>query len=76
MKEIITEDPSTLLESPRMGMKLPEVLSTEEIDRIIAAIDLSLPEGHRNKAMIETMYGCGLRVSELVNMKLTDMHRE
>jgi len=72
---IITEDPSTLLESPRLGMKLPEVLTTEEIDRIIAAIDLSLPEGHRNRAMIETMYSCGLRVSELVNMKLTDMHR-
>jgi integrase/recombinase XerD len=72
---IITEDPSTLLESPRVGMKLPEVLTTEEIDRIIAAIDLSLPEGHRNRAMIETMYSCGLRVSELVNMKLTDMHR-
>ena len=72
---VITEDPSTLLESPRLGMKLPEVLTTEEIDRIIAAIDLSLPEGHRNRAMIETMYSCGLRVSELVNMKLTDMHR-
>lgn len=72
---IITEDPSTLLESPRVGMKLPEVLTTEEIDRIIDAIDLSLPEGHRNRAMIETMYSCGLRVSELVNMKLTDMHR-
>lgn len=72
---IITEDPSALLESPRVGMKLPEVLTTAEIDRIIAAIDLSLPEGHRNRAMIETMYSCGLRVSELVNMKLTDMHR-
>jgi integrase/recombinase XerD len=72
---IITEDPSTLLESPRVGMKLPEVLTTEEIDRIIAAIDLSLPEGHRNRAIIETMYSCGLRVSELVNMKLTDIHR-
>lgn len=72
---IITADPSTLLESPRMGMKLPEVLSTDEIDRVIAAIDLSLPEGHRNRAIIETMYSCGLRVSELVNMKLTDIHR-
>ncbi|MCI0522536.1 MAG: site-specific tyrosine recombinase XerD [Bacteroidales bacterium] len=71
----IKEDPSTLLESPRLGMKLPEVLTTEEIDRIIAAIDLSRPEGHRNRAIIETMYSCGLRVSELVNMKLTDIHR-
>lgn len=72
---IITEDPSTLLESPRMGMKLPEVLTIEEIDRIIGVIDLSQPEGHRNRAIIETMYSCGLRVSELVNMRLTDIHR-
>ncbi|MCU0377039.1 MAG: site-specific tyrosine recombinase XerD [Bacteroidales bacterium] len=72
---IITEDPSTLLESPSMGMKLPEVLTIEEIDRIIGVIDLSQPEGHRNRAIIETMYSCGLRVSELVNMRLTDIHR-
>ena len=56
-------------------MKLPEVLSVGEIDMIVNAIDLSTPEGHRNKAIIETMYSCGLRVSELVNMKLTDIHR-
>ena len=73
---IVNDNPTTLLESPRLGLKLPEVLSVVEIDRIIAAIDLSKPEGHRNKAMIETMYGCGLRVSELVNMKLTDIHRD
>lgn len=72
----ISENPTTLLESPKLGLKLPEVLSVAEIDRIIGAIDLSKPEGHRNKAMIETMYGCGLRVSELVNMKLTDIHRD
>ncbi|MGB8358178.1 MAG: tyrosine-type recombinase/integrase, partial [Bacteroidales bacterium] len=69
-------DPSALLESPRTGMKLPEVLSVPEIDEMVKAIDLSTPEGHRNKAIIETMYGCGLRVSELVNMKLTDIHRK
>jgi integrase/recombinase XerD len=75
LEKIITDDPSALLESPRTGRKLPEVLSVEEIDMIISAIDLSTPEGHRNKAIIETMYSCGLRVSELVNMKLTDIHR-
>jgi integrase/recombinase XerD len=75
LEKIITDDPSALLESPKTGRKLPEVLSVEEIDMIINAIDLSTPEGHRNKAIIETMYSCGLRVSELVNMKLTDIHR-
>ncbi len=75
LEKIITDDPSALLESPRTGRKLPEVLSVDEIDMIINAIDLSTPEGHRNKAIIETMYSCGLRVSELVNMKLTDIHR-
>jgi integrase/recombinase XerD len=70
----ISENPSSLLESPRIGLKLPEVLSIEEIDRMILQIDLSKPEGHRNKAIIETLYGCGLRVSELVNLRLTDIH--
>jgi integrase/recombinase XerD len=70
----IDENPASLLESPKLGLKLPEVLSVEEIDRIIGAIDLSKPEGHRNRAIIETLYGCGLRVSELVHMKLTDIH--
>jgi len=75
IENIITVDPSALLESPRTGMKLPEVLSVSEIDRMVGSIDLSTPEGHRNRAIIETMYGCGLRVSELVNMRLTDIHR-
>ena len=70
----IDENPSSLIESPKIGLKLPEVLSVAEIDRIIEAIDLSKPEGHRNKAIIETLYGCGLRVSELVNLGLTDIH--
>jgi integrase/recombinase XerD len=70
----IDENPATLIESPKIGLKLPEVLSIMEIDRMIGEIDLSKPEGHRNKAIIETLYGCGLRVSELVNLRLTDIH--
>jgi len=70
----IEENPASLIESPKIGLKLPEVLSISEIDKIIDAIDLSKPEGHRNKAIIETLYGCGLRVSELVNLRLTDIH--
>ncbi len=70
----IEENPSTLIESPKIGLKLPGILSVEEIDNMISQIDLSKPEGHRNKAIIETLYGCGLRVSELVNLRLTDIH--
>ena len=70
----IDENPASLIESPKIGLKLPEVLSVAEIDRMIAEIDLSKSEGHRNKAIIETLYGCGLRVSELVNLRLTDIH--
>jgi integrase/recombinase XerD len=70
----INENPASLLESPKIGLKLPEVLSVDEIDRIVGIIDLSKPDGHRNKAIIETLYGCGLRVSELVNLRLTDLH--
>lgn len=74
IEDEIEENPATLLESPKLGLKLPEVLSVEEIDSIIGAIDLSKAEGHRNRAIIETLYGCGLRVSELVNLRLTDVH--
>ena len=74
LEDLIENDPSNLLESPRLGRKLPEVLSIEEIDRIISAIDLSLPEGQRNKAIIETLYSCGLRVSELVNLKISNLY--
>jgi len=70
----IEENPASLIESPKIGLKLPEVLSIIEIDKMIDEIDLSKPEGHRNKAIIETLYGCGLRVSELVNLRLTDIH--
>lgn len=70
----INENPSSLIESPKIGLRLPEVLSVAEIDSIVKVIDLSRPEGHRNKAIIETLYGSGLRVSELVNLRLTDIH--
>ena len=70
----IEENPASLIESPKIGLKLPEVLSVMEIDRMIEEIDLSKAEGPRNKAIIETLYGCGLRVSELVNLRLTDIN--
>ncbi|MBN2215515.1 MAG: site-specific tyrosine recombinase XerD [Bacteroidales bacterium] len=74
MEEMIETDPTELLETPKIGRKLPEVLSIEEIDRLMAAIDLSKPEGHRNKAIIETLYSCGLRVSELINLKISNLY--
>lgn len=67
------DNPLELIESPKIGRKLPDTLSEEEIDHIIKAIDLSKPEGERNRAMLETLYGCGLRVSELINLKLSDL---
>lgn len=71
-----TDDPTELLESPKIGLRLPEVLSLAEIDKIIAAIDLSKPEGQRNKAIIEILYGSGLRVSELIKLKLSNLRTE
>ena len=68
-----TDNPMELIESPRLGRKLPDTLSVEDIDNLILAIDLSKPEGERNKAIIETLYSCGLRVSELVNLKISDL---
>ncbi len=70
------DHPLDLIESPKTGRKLPDTLSEDEIDRIIKAIDLSKPEGERNRAMLETLYGCGLRVSELVNLKISDLFFE
>lgn len=72
---IIEQDPSELIEMPKKEFHLPDVLSIEEIDAMIAQIDLSSPEGHRNRAIIEMLYGSGLRVSELVNLKLSNMYR-
>ena len=74
LEDLITNDPTDLLETPKIPEKLPVVLAIEEIDELISAIDLSTNEGHRNKAILETLYSCGLRVSELVGLKLSDCH--
>lgn len=70
------DDPSELLESPRKEQHLPEVLSLEEVNRLVEAVDLSSAEGHRNRAMLEMLYGSGLRVSELTGLRLSDIYRE
>ena len=67
------DDPTELLDAPKIGMHLPDVLTVEEIQDIMDVIDLSTPEGHRNRAMVEVMYGCGLRVSELVTLRLSNL---
>lgn len=76
LEEWRNDNPSELLESPKLGMKLPDTLSEEEIDKLITSIDLTLPEGERNKAIIEMLYGCGLRVTELTELKLSDLFFE
>ena len=73
IEEYINSDPSKLLETPKTGRKLPDTLSLDEIDTIISAIDLSSNEGQRNKAILETLYSCGLRVSELINLQITNL---
>lgn len=73
-EDLATVDPTALLDAPRLSKKLPDILSFEEIERIISAIDLSVPEGTRNKAIIETLYSCGLRVSELTDLKLSCLY--
>ena len=70
------DNPLELIESPKIGRKLPDTLSIEDIDNISGAVDLSKPEGERNRAIIETLYGCGLRVSELTTLKLSDLFFE
>ncbi|GEM56330.1 site-specific tyrosine recombinase XerD [Flavobacterium branchiophilum NBRC 15030 = ATCC 35035] len=70
------DNPIELIETPKTGRKLPDTLSVSEIDLLIHAIDLSMPEGERNRAMLETLYACGLRVSELVTLKLSDLYFE
>ena len=67
------DDPTELLDAPKIGMHLPDVLTVEEIQDIMDVIDLSTPEGHRNRAMVEVMYGCGLRVSELVTLRISNL---
>jgi integrase/recombinase XerD len=73
-EELIESDPTALLEGPKLGRKLPDTLSYPEIEKILEAIDLSTPEGGRNRAMLEVLYSSGLRVSELVDMKLNNVH--
>ncbi|AWH74615.1 site-specific tyrosine recombinase XerD [Dokdonia sp. Dokd-P16] len=70
------DNPLDLIESPRLGRKLPDTLAEEEIDALITAIDLSTPQGERNRAMLETLYSCGLRVTELISLKLSDLYFE
>lgn len=74
LEDIVKTDPTALLEAPKLKRTLPDTLSFEEIEQIIAAIDLSKPEGGRNKAILETMYSCGLRVSEVVNLKISHLY--
>ena len=76
LEDHLQADPSELLESPQIGFHLPEVLTLEEIDNLIGSIDLSTSEGQRNRAILETLYSCGLRVSELCNLKLSELYLE
>ncbi|MEM9076681.1 MAG: site-specific tyrosine recombinase XerD [Bacteroidota bacterium] len=75
-EEYRKDNPIELIETPKIGRKLPDTLSTEEINQLIEAIDLSHPQGERNRAILETLYGCGLRVSELIGLKLSDLFFE
>lgn len=74
LEEYIESDPTALIESPRLGRKLPDILTMQEIDSIIDSIDLSRTEGQRDRAILEVLYSCGLRVSELCNLRLSDLH--
>lgn len=74
IEDLIDTDPTELLDSPKLSRKLPDTLSFDEITRIIDTIDLSTPEGTRNKAMLETLYGCGLRVTELTDLRISCLH--
>jgi len=76
MEDYLKINPTELIESPKIGLKLPDTLSLIEIDKLIAAVDLSNKQGERNRAILETLYSCGLRVSELVNLQLSNIHFE
>lgn len=76
LEDYIDTDPMESIESPKLGLHLPEILSVEEIDRLVGSFDMSLPESQRNRAIIEVMYGCGLRVSELVNLKISQIYEK
>lgn len=72
--DILDKDPSSMIETPKIGRKLPSVLSPDEVNNLINAVDLDSETGYRNRAILETLYGCGMRVSELVSLRLTDLH--
>lgn len=72
LEDLIEKDPTILLEGPRLTRKIPDVLSYEEMEQLLLSVDLSLPQGHRNRAVLETLYACGLRVSELINLRLSN----
>jgi len=74
IEDVISESPAELLESPKTGRKLPDTLNPDEINKLIEAIDLSKPSGTRNRAMLETLYSCGLRVSELINLQISNLY--
>lgn len=74
LENMITDDPSEMLEGPKLGRKIPEVLSFEEITAMLESIDLSISHGHRNRAILETLYACGLRVSELIELKISNYY--
>ena len=76
LEDYLENDPTELLESPRIGFHLPEILSVEEIDNLIEVIDRTAKEGQRNRAILETLYSCGLRVSELCRLKISDLYLE
>ncbi len=76
LEDLISDDPTELVEGPKIGRKLPETLSIEEINQLLDAIDLSKPEGLRNRAMLETLYGSGLRVTELTTLKISDIFED
>lgn len=74
LEDVIDDDPTALLETPRMSKKMPEVMTYEEVQRLIATVDLSTDHGTRNRAMLETLYACGLRVTELINMRISNIY--
>ncbi len=73
LENLVSKNPTELLETPKLGRKLPDVLNVDDIDQILKAVDISTDKGHRDRTMLETMYSCGLRVSELVNLKISDL---
>jgi len=74
LEKIVIIDPTELIESPKLGRKLPDILTINEIEQVIMSVDLSDNEGERNRAILETLYSCGLRVSELINLQISNLH--